>query len=91
MGKKTVKVPEDTDLFENGGLNDEDADAARPAFKPFIQFQVAHKNRERVEHHERDPQRRNNVCVLSPARSSHLTRSCSWRGSLTMTLMSRYK
>ena len=65
MGKKTVKVPEEVDLFENGGLDDEDADAAHPGPalepKPFIRF--APKDRERIdEYHERDPRRRNNVC-----------------------------
>jgi hypothetical protein len=61
--KKTVKVPEDVDLFENGGLNDEDADAARPAFEPQPFTQFTPKDCERVgEHHERDPRRRNNVC-----------------------------
>lgn len=58
-------MPEDIDLFENGGLNDEDADAARPTLKAqrFIQF--APKDRERVgEYPERDPLRRNNVCGI---------------------------
>ncbi|KAI9511705.1 hypothetical protein F5148DRAFT_1146655 [Russula earlei] len=60
-GKKTVKVPEDVDPFENGGLNEEDADAPHPAFEPqpFVQF--APKDREHIgEHHERDPRHQNN-------------------------------
>ena len=62
MGKKTADMSKPVDPFENGGLNEQDADATRPAFrhKPFV---FTPEDRERVgEYHERDPRRRNNVC-----------------------------
>lgn len=59
MGKKTVKAPEDVDLFKNGGLNDEDADATCPAFM----LRPVSEDHEHVgKYHERDTRRRNNVC-----------------------------
>jgi hypothetical protein len=64
MSKKTAKEFKPVDPFENGGLDEDDADATRPAFepkppafepKPFVRH---------GEYHERDPRRRNNVCDM---------------------------
>lgn len=56
---KSKKLPEDTDPFENGGLDDEDIISARPSF-PLPRTQ-APSNQKYPENLKRDESRRNNV------------------------------
>lgn len=57
---KQMKSPETVDLFENGGLGDEDAQAARP-FPPYKDSLPVYPAPAYPKGLQRDPTRRNNV------------------------------
>jgi hypothetical protein len=61
-GKNAVKNPKPIDPFEDGGLNEEDADATHPSFEP-SPFVFVPQDCEHVgECHGCDPRCQNNVC-----------------------------